>query len=136
MKPLMSKAMALHELVWPNRAVAPAHRDIIERAYPFFDSVWSGERAESWYLSFLAVHPDYQGIGVGKDLTLWGVDRAEEEGVVASLITVPGTEDFYRRCGFEETFGCARNGEGNPLIDLKGLDIVWKWPSQQANNEA
>ncbi|KAH8722883.1 hypothetical protein GQ44DRAFT_657805 [Phaeosphaeriaceae sp. PMI808] len=134
MKPLMTKAMAVHERLYPNRAVSPVNKDVIERAYSFFDSVWSGKRAESWYLSFLCVHPDYQGIGVGKKLTLWGIDRAEEEGVVASLITVPGTEDFYHNLGFQEKFGCARDGGGNPLTDLKGLDIVWKWPSRSGEN--
>jgi GNAT superfamily N-acetyltransferase len=135
MKPLMAKAMVVHELLYPNRAVSPVNKDVIERAYSFFDSIWSGNRAESWYLSFLCVHPDYQGIGVGKKLTLWGIDRAEEEGVVASLITVPGTEDFYHNFGFHEKFGCARDGDGNPLRDLKGLNIVWKWPSRSGENE-
>jgi len=129
LKPLMTKAMAVHERLYPNHAISSEYGDIVERAYPFFDSVWSGDRAESWYLSFLAVHPDYQGIGAGKKLTLWGLDQAEQEGVVASVITALGTEEFYRRCGFDETFGCARDGEGNPIADKQGLYIMWKWPS-------
>ncbi|KXJ90432.1 acyl-CoA N-acyltransferase [Microdochium bolleyi] len=130
MKPLMSKAMAVHERLYPDRAASPANLDVIARTYPFFDSIWSGDRGESWYLSFLAVHPDHQGIGAGKKLTQWGLDRAQEEGVVASVITAVGTEEFYARCGFDETLGCARDGEGNPLTHLEGLDIMWKWPER------
>lgn len=43
----MSKAMAVHERLYPNHAISAEFKDVAERAYPFFDSVWSGDRAES-----------------------------------------------------------------------------------------
>ncbi|KAM6514202.1 hypothetical protein FALCPG4_015359 [Fusarium falciforme] len=59
LKPLSSVAMKIHAWAWPSRASDPKEEDIVERAYPFFDTIWSGKRAESWYLGGLAVRPDF-----------------------------------------------------------------------------
>lgn len=121
--------MKVHGWAWPNRASGPEVEDIIERAYPCFDHIWSGERAESWYLECLAVHPEFQGRGVGKELVQWGLEKAQAEGVCASVVSTLGKEGFYTKCGFDEQHGSARQGDGNPLADVEGSDIFWKWPS-------
>jgi predicted N-acetyltransferase YhbS len=105
--------------------------DIIERAYPYFDQIWSGERAESWYLEGLAVLPDFQGRGVGKKLVQWGLEKAQAEGICASVVSALGKDGFYIKCGFDEQHGSARQGEGNPLADVEGSNIFWKWPRLQ-----
>ncbi|KXJ94954.1 acyl-CoA N-acyltransferase [Microdochium bolleyi] len=128
LKPASSLAMSLHARLWPNRAADPANEDIIERCLPCLDDVWVGNRAESWYLSFLAVHPDFQGQGIGKDLVAWGLERAEDEGVVASVISAHGKNEFYKRCGFDEMYKAANVG---PLAHTPGSDILWKWPSKR-----
>ncbi|KAF6530300.1 hypothetical protein HZS61_001612 [Fusarium oxysporum f. sp. conglutinans] len=130
-KPLSSVAMKIHAWARPSRAVDPKEEDIIERAYPHFDSIWSGKRAESWYLEALAVHPDFQGKNVGRQLVQWGLDQAEVEGVCASVVSALGKDDFYRKCGFDEQFGTAKDGEGNPLADVEGSNIFWKWPESE-----
>ncbi|KAH7196381.1 acyl-CoA N-acyltransferase [Fusarium flagelliforme] len=128
LKPLSSLAMTLHARLYPNRAADPAQEDAVERAYPCFDSIWSGKRAESWYLAALAIRPDFHGKGVGRKLAQWGIEKAQEEKICASLAAVEGTEEFYIKCGFKEQFGSAKSGEGNPLADVPGALMFWYWP--------
>lgn len=123
--------MSVHERIWPNRAADPETEDIIERSYPFFSDIWAGERTESWYLAFLSVHPDYQGRGIGKAMVQRGLDRAEQDGVVASVISALGKNGFYQRCGFDEQYHKATEGDGNPLAGTEGSDMFWKWPSKR-----
>ncbi|KAF5646538.1 hypothetical protein F25303_5349 [Fusarium sp. NRRL 25303] len=131
LKPLSSVVMKIHAWAIPSRAVDPKEEDIIERAYPHFDSIWSGKRAESWYLEALAVHPDFQGKNTGRQLVQWGLHQAEAEGVCASVVSALGKDDFYRKCGFDEQFGTAKDGEGNPLADVEGSNIFWRWPERK-----
>ncbi|KAM0453173.1 hypothetical protein ACHAPV_009129 [Trichoderma viride] len=126
-KPLSSAAMKIHALVWPNRASDPGVEDIIERSYPHFDSIWSGKRAESWYLEALAVDPDYQGRNIGRRLVQWGLELAEADGVCASVVSAYGKDEFYTKCGFDEQYGNAGQGDGNPLAGIDGANIFWKW---------
>lgn len=120
--------MAFHSRIWSNRACDPENEDIIERAYPFFDDIWTGNRAESWYLEALAVHPNWQGRGVGRNLVLWGLHQAEHEGICASVVSAKGKDEFYRKCGFDLQDGSAGNGEGNPLAGVAGGNMWWKMP--------
>ncbi|CAN8096463.1 unnamed protein product [Discula destructiva] len=128
LKPLSQAAMSLHGLIWPNRACDPANENIIERGAPFLDSAWTGARQESWYLEFLAVEPHWQGKGVGKKLVQRGLKMAEDEGVCASVISAEGKDGFYRKCGFDVVDGRAGMGEGNPLSDIPGGNILWRMP--------
>ncbi|KAH7194966.1 hypothetical protein DER44DRAFT_844475 [Fusarium oxysporum] len=128
LKPLSSIIMNIHAWAWPNRASDSKEEDIIERAYPYFEDIWSGKRAESWYLEGLAVRPDFQGKNVGRKLVQWGLEQAKADGICASVISAFGTEEFYKKCGFHEQYGSARQGEGNPLADVEGANMFWKWP--------
>ncbi|KAJ4248404.1 hypothetical protein NW762_012741 [Fusarium torreyae] len=128
LKPLSSAAMYIHAWVWPSRATDPKEEDIVERGYPYFEDIWSGERGESWYLEGLAVRPDFQGKGVGRQLVKWGLEQAQAEGVCASVVCALGTDEFYAKCGFDEQYGRAGQGEGNPLADVAGADMRWRWP--------
>lgn len=120
--------MKVHAWAWPNRASDPKQEDIVERAYPHFDKIWSGKRAETWYLEGLAVRPDFQGRNVGRTLVQWGLQQAKSEGVVASVVSALGKDGFYKKCGFDEQHGNATQGEGNPLAGVAGANMFWKWP--------
>lgn len=120
--------MRAHAWMWPNRACDPAHEDVLERAHPYLVDAWSGARAESWYLEYLAVHPSAQGRGVGRALVRWGLRRAEEDGVCASVISAKGKDPFYQKCGFDVQDGRAGEGEGNPLAGVEGGNMWWKMP--------
>lgn len=121
-------AMKVHALIWPNRACDPAQEDIVQRAHPFIEQAWTGKRSESWYLDFLAIHPDYQGKGIGRKLVLWGLKRAEEDEICASVISAAGKDPFYQKCGFDIQDGRAGAGESNPLADVAGGNMWWKMP--------
>ncbi|KAH8204761.1 hypothetical protein TruAng_001095 [Truncatella angustata] len=118
--------MKIHALLWPNRACDPKEEDVIDRAYPCFDGVWSGDRAESWYLETLAVHPDYQSRGIGRALVRWGIYRAEKDGICASVVSAKGKDEFYRKAGFVLQDGSSGMGPGNPLANVEGGNIWWK----------
>lgn len=128
--PLSAAAMRLHALIWPNRASEPAREDVIERAYPCFEDIWTGARGESWYLEALTVHPDFQGKNVGRKLAQWGLDKAREEGVCASVVSSWKKDEFYVKCGFVEQHGNAAEGEGNPIAGIEGANMFWMWPDK------
>jgi len=86
----------------PNRAADPAQITILERTFPHIEHYWSGSRTENWYLDLLAVHPDAQGKGYGKELVQWGIDQADKDGVVTSVISAKGKERFYGKFGYVE----------------------------------
>lgn len=131
LKPIFHIAMNLHALIWPNRASDPGEEDVIERAYPFFSHMWAGaDRAESWYLQNLAVRPSSQGRGVGRMLVRWGLDRARDEGVCASVVAARGKDPFYRKCGFDVQDGnWGMGGEDNPLHGFEGGNMHWRAPA-------
>lgn len=124
--------MRMQQWLRPNRAADRKQEDVIERAYPCFDSIWSGERAESWYLEGLAVRPSFQGHKIGQRLVQWGLERAQNEGIVASVVSTLGKNGFYTKCGFDEQHGSATQGQGNPLRGVEGSDIFWRWPKATA----
>ncbi|KAK6081146.1 acetyltransferase [Seiridium cupressi] len=132
LKPLSSQAMRIHALIWPNRAVDPEKEDVFTSLAPFTASLWSGERAESWLLDLLAVVPYYQGKGVGRLLVKWGLDRAQEDGICASVMSAWNKDEFYRKAGFEIQDGSGTTGEGNPLADVPGGNVWWKMPRVRA----
>ena len=86
-----------------NQAADPAKEDIIEQSYDFLDHIWTAEnhRSPCWYLECLAVRPEYQKCGVGRELVKWGLGKAEEEGICCSVISALGRERFYQECGFD-----------------------------------
>lgn len=114
----------------PNRALDPSKKDILVDSAPFTKHHWAGKNATNWYLSLCCVDPDAKGQGAGRLLVRWGLDRAEEEGIRASVMSSDGTEAFYLKCGFTEVVGNANEGEGNPLQkeEVKGGNILFMWP--------
>lgn len=123
---LSAMLMRVHAYIFPNHACDPQDEDILERAYDVFGTVWSGERADSWYLEWCAVLPAFQGRGIGRKLVHWGLERAEKEGVWASVATTRGKEEFYLKCGFEEEYWSASAGESNPLKEWGAGRMFWK----------
>ncbi|KID69000.1 uncharacterized protein G6M90_00g054370 [Metarhizium brunneum] len=90
------------DYLWPNRAADPDKINILDETFPLFAHHWTEPRRQNWYLEFLCTHPGYQGQGLGKALVLWGVNRAKEDKICASVISAAGKEAFYGRYGFVE----------------------------------
>jgi GNAT superfamily N-acetyltransferase len=124
---------------WPalpsmsNRALDPSNKDVLQRSAPYTKHYWTGANATNWYLSLCAVDPDASGRGAGRLLVRWGLDRAEEEGIRASVIASENNDAFYLKCGFSEVVGDASEGDGNPLkkVDVKGGSILFMWPKDE-----
>jgi len=85
-----------------NRAADPTKDKILEETFPFYSDIWSGPRAQNWYLDFLATHPDFERQGIATELVKWGLEEAKREGVYASVISSLGKERFYGKFGFVE----------------------------------
>lgn len=51
------------------------------------------------YLADIAVHPDHQGTGLGREVVLRLVEQCRGHRKI-TLYANPGTENFYRRLGF------------------------------------
>ncbi|KAF2266266.1 acyl-CoA N-acyltransferase [Lojkania enalia] len=124
---IMPAAKTLNQLstmVQPNRAANPdpVLRNPFPAAHHFFEHHWNGLRANSVYLDLLAIDPKYQGRGIAKELVQWGLDKAREEGVCASVVSSKPGYNFYRKMGFKHEVGMATEGEGNPL---NGLESGW-----------
>lgn len=125
-KPLVQLYVNAESKLWPNRAASTDNEDIIERSYHYLDHMWTGGRAESWYLESLGVHPRFQGRGHGRALVRWGFEQAEKENICVSVISGDGKEEFYQKCGFEVQDGWSGMGEGNPLAIAPGGLMFWK----------
>ncbi|KAF3000065.1 hypothetical protein E8E13_001134 [Curvularia kusanoi] len=121
---------------WPvlvstaNRALDPDNKDILQRAASYTQHYWAGANATNWYLSLCCVDPDASRCGAGRLLVRWGLDRAADEGIRASVVASEGNDAFYLKCGYSEVVGNASEGDDNPLkkVEVKGGSILFMWP--------
>jgi predicted N-acetyltransferase YhbS len=74
----------------------------------------------------MAVHPEHQLKGHGRQLLDWGLQQAEEEKVDIRLLASPNAKLFYERSGFQAI------GEGNfpPLTHIE-FGPVMEWRSRE-----
>ncbi|ORY16826.1 acyl-CoA N-acyltransferase [Clohesyomyces aquaticus] len=128
LSPLAKLINRVNAILYRNRAIDPSKANILHDGMPFSKHHWDGERGDNWYLSLLAVHPDWHGVGLGKELVEWGIQQADKENVHASVIASDGKEKFYLKCGFDEIVGNACSGEGNPMNGARGGDILFRYP--------
>jgi len=54
------------------------------------------------YIVSIAVHPSFQGKGVGKALIRWGAERADAEGAICWVHSSDGGWKAFQALGFEE----------------------------------
>ncbi|PWY80750.1 acyl-CoA N-acyltransferase, partial [Aspergillus sclerotioniger CBS 115572] len=59
-----------------------------------------GER-RFYFLNILGTHPSYRRRGVASEMIKWGIDRADEEGIEAFVISAPMARPVYLKHGFE-----------------------------------
>ncbi|KAJ4364578.1 hypothetical protein N0V83_009174 [Neocucurbitaria cava] len=125
-----------------NRALDPSTRTILEDSYPYFSHHWNPStnsipRSRNYYLSLCCVHPLYERRGFGYELVRWGLDKARDESVHASVLASYNNDPFYLRCGFDEVVANCTEGEGNPLSEVKGGSILFMWakgPIEETND--
>jgi GNAT superfamily N-acetyltransferase len=87
------------------------------RLWPFISKYYDRppHRLNRWSLVTLAVLPEYQNAGVGRELVAWGLTRAKQEGITADVHAAADKDRFYQRCGFTEVVGWSHDG-----VDEKG----------------
>ncbi|KAF7365495.1 Acyl-n-acyltransferase [Mycena venus] len=103
----------------PPRALVPnvAHAEAIKRARK--QAPPSPIKTTACYeLGGLAIHPDYQGHGIGSLLARWGVDKAAGERVPVFVSGETQGVDFY-----EKALGFQRLRATEYWLDEKGQDI-------------
>jgi putative acetyltransferase len=64
----------------------------------FFTRLSFQNRVNAFLLSPVAVHTDYQGIGIGQKLITFGINHLKETGV--KLVFTYGDPEFYSKVGF------------------------------------
>ncbi|KAF2261347.1 hypothetical protein CC78DRAFT_357531 [Lojkania enalia] len=114
--PTLSLYHSLSLLIFPNRAADPSRSSFLSAAVDDSKKYWTGEHAECWDLHVCGVHPDYQGKGIGKMLVMWGIERADEEGVSASVLCGEKNRGFYAKGGLTEEVGKPGSGEGGGIV--------------------
>jgi len=72
------------------------------------------------YLCDIAVHPGYQGRGIGTQIVTKLVHFSKGHRKII-LYAVPGKEDFYRKFGFRRMTTAMAIFEDQPLALAKGL---------------
>lgn len=56
-----------------------------------------------WHLLLIAVNPDKQRRGIGKELLKWGFDNAAREHVPIALESTESGRRLYEKTGFKTT---------------------------------
>jgi len=109
------------ERTWTDQSADTKNIELFDGNWDDVKHHWTGPRAETWYIHFLCVHPDFWFKGLAQPMIQKGIDlaKAEDPPVSASVICSELGEPFYRKWGFEEV-GSAVVG---PLKDLKGGSI-------------
>lgn len=116
----------LENAILPNMAVDPDNYLIFDRCIPYTAHHWTGDRAESHYLSFLAVDPACQVRGYGRALVNAGLEYARKQGISASVKAQAGCEGFYEACGFEIVAGADPGTPGYPLRGAPEAIVLFK----------
>jgi GNAT superfamily N-acetyltransferase len=71
---------------------------------------------DTWYLKILAVHPEFQGRGIGTALLDWGLNHARERGEKVYLEATPSGEKLYLKKGFQKVGDLTVGREGEQIL--------------------
>ncbi len=77
--------------------------------------------ATSGVILAIFVHPDYQGLGVGKELLNYALPIAFSNSSEVTLEATPNAFEFYKKCGFIKVSDgkVIRNGTELEVINMK-----------------
>ncbi|KAK2877095.1 hypothetical protein FQN49_001418 [Arthroderma sp. PD_2] len=100
-----------------------------EKPLPHFeDNFPSSIFPELWYLTTIAVDPEYQRQGIGKLLTQRGIYHAIEENVPIGLETSVRGRNLYEKMGFKQFKTETMGGLSIPVM-------VWEPPKPRVETE-
>ncbi|TFB02037.1 hypothetical protein CCMA1212_005675 [Trichoderma ghanense] len=97
-------------------ALLDANDEVMELIEQSKDAFRGHNRHKMWTLNSISVDGDYRGIGVGKMLTRWGMERADRDGTGIWIISSPLGLQLYKSLGFEQVAEGSRLGEPQYLM--------------------
>ncbi|KIJ55750.1 hypothetical protein M422DRAFT_24277 [Sphaerobolus stellatus SS14] len=98
-------------------------KDVIKAQYnTVFGPGGVAEGQTPWYLHLLTVHPKWHGIGAGKALLAWGMERARKDDAPVYLESSHRAYTFYLSQGYKEVIAitCFANG-----ASLRIPGMIW-----------
>ncbi|KAE8153651.1 acyl-CoA N-acyltransferase [Aspergillus avenaceus] len=115
----------LFSWLYPDRSVDRSHlaaySALTEECFPY------SAYPKLWFLSTLAVHPDYQRQGIGRKLVEWGLGQAAREQMPVGLEASAKGTYLYHSLGF-------RTVNEMPLIENITLRaMIWDLPKDAHN---
>lgn len=97
-------------------ALLDANDEVMELIESSKDAFRGQNRHRMWTLNSISVDGDYRGIGVGKMLTRWGMERADRDKTGIWIISSPLGLQLYKSLGFTQVAEGSRLGEPQYLM--------------------
>ncbi|KAH0495063.1 hypothetical protein TgHK011_008634 [Trichoderma gracile] len=97
-------------------ALLDANDEVMELIESSRDAFRGQNRHRMWTLNSISVDGDYRGIGVGKMLTRWGMERADRDKTGIWIISSPLGLQLYKSLGFQQVAEGSRLGEPQYLM--------------------
>ncbi|PTB68163.1 acyl-CoA N-acyltransferase [Trichoderma citrinoviride] len=97
-------------------ALLDANDEVMELIAKSKDAFRGQNRHRMWTLNSISVDGDYRGIGVGKMLTRWGMERADRDRTGIWIISSPLGLQLYKSLGFTQVAEGSRLGEPQYLM--------------------
>ncbi|KAH6609778.1 hypothetical protein Trco_003124 [Trichoderma cornu-damae] len=97
-------------------ALLDANDEVMELMEKSKDAFRGEDRHKMWTLNSISVDGDYRGIGVGKMMTRWGMDRADADKAGIWIISSPLGQQLYKSLGFKQAAEGSRLGEPQYLM--------------------
>ncbi|KAK5996823.1 hypothetical protein PT974_02168 [Cladobotryum mycophilum] len=92
-------------------AVIEAATEVMELLEQSQEAFRGKNRNKMWTLNSISVDGDYRGLGIGKLLTLWGMERAEHDKADIWIVSSPLGKPLYEKLGFSMVAEGSRLGE-------------------------
>ena len=109
------------EKVWPDKNdrayMAQLWRDYV---VPLNRAVEQSDGKGVYILEFLAVLPEYQGMGAGAALVKWGTNAADKQGVSSVVVGTPVARRLYEKCGMVPDARVMRFEVGEGFAEFEG----------------
>ena len=115
--------------MFPDTSLEPLRRDAYAKAEPFFLHHFTS-LGPHYSLEYLGILPSAQHQGHGRALVTWGLDRANRQKVPVAVVCSAGSVSFYKKCGFDIHVGNVTEGDGNPLAEVEGGEILVFQPNR------
>ncbi|KAM0519566.1 hypothetical protein ACHAPE_003743 [Trichoderma viride] len=106
-------------------ALLDANDEVVELIEKSKDAFKGENRYNMWTLNSISVDGDYRGIGIGKMMTRWGMDRADEDNKGIWIISSSLGQQLYKSLGFKQV------AEGSRLGEPQYLMLKFQEPKQE-----